>query len=122
MSIEFYPIVERFRAIDVVEDGDRVTITAAYRHVDRAVSMSMRCVTDAERGQVHTVVAGFFDREARPAYHQAYIDGGRQTFRRRRHGGDHVISEHGEVVATEEMERRVMEPRRQACAPTFFAF
>ena len=138
MTVEFYPVAERFRAIDVVEDGDRVTITATYRHADRTVfmsisrigdkpadrtvSMSMRCVTEAEQRQVHAVVTGFFDREAGPVYHQAYIDGRHQTFRRGPHGGDQVISEHGEVVATEEMERRVMQPRPQAYAATFFAF
>ena len=106
MSVEFFPIADRFRAIEVVENGDRVNINVTYRHVERAVSMSMRRVTEAERGQVHAVASGFFNRE-RPVYQQSWYGGSRHTFRRGPHRGEQVISERGEIVATAEMERRV---------------
>ena len=106
MSVEFFPIADRFRAIEVVENGDRVTVTVTYRHVERTVSMSMRRVTEAERGHVPVVARGFFDME-RPVYQQSWYAGSRHTFRRGPHRGEQVISERGEIVATAEMEGRV---------------
>ena len=69
----------------------------------------MRFVTDADRRMVREVSRGFFDTD-RPVFQQSRIGGGTQTFRRAYpdgFDGSHVISEQGEIVAVEEMERRV---------------
>ena len=109
MSVEFFPIHDRFRSIEFVEDDGRVNINVAFRHVERAISMSMRFVTDADRQMVREVSRGFFNTR-QPVFQQSWTDGGARTFRHPRHrgfDGSHVISEHGEVVTTDEMERRV---------------
>lgn len=109
MSVEFFPIASRFRSIEFVEDSGRMNITAEFRHVDRAISMSMRSVTDSDRHMVVAVAQGFFNTH-QPVFQQSCIDGSPRTFRHPRHrgfNGSHVISERGEVVATDEMERRV---------------
>ena len=109
MSVEFFPIHDRFRSIEFVEDDGRVNINVAFRHVERAISMSMRFVTDADRQMVCEVSRGFFNTR-QPVFQQSWTDEGARTFRHPRHrgfDGSHVISEHGEVVTTDEMERRV---------------
>ena len=109
MSVEFFPIADRFRSIEFVEDNGRVNINVEIRHVERTVSMSMRFVTDADRQMVREISRGFFDTD-RPVFQQSRIGGRTQTFRRAHSGGfdgSHVISEQGEIVAVEEMERRV---------------
>ena len=109
MSVEFFPIDNRYRSIEFVEDNGRTTITAGFRHVDRTVSMSMRSVTDADRRMISIVARAFFDTR-QPVFQRSRMEGGFRTFRHPRHGGysgSHVISEHGEVVATDEMERNV---------------
>ena len=109
MSVEFFPIASRFRSIEFVEDSGRMNITAEFRHVDWAISTSMRSVTDSDRHMVVAAAQGFFNTH-QPVFQQSCIDGSPRTFRHPRHrgfNGSHVISEHGEVVATDEMERRV---------------
>ena len=112
MSVEFFQIDDRFRSIEFVVSGGRTTITAGFQYVDSVVSMSMRTVTDAERRMVGVVARGFFDTR-QPVFQGSRMEGGFRAFRHPRNSGypgSHVISEYGEVVAADEMERRVEAP------------
>lgn len=115
MSTSYDPIdsqiLERFRAVHFTKSEGRMVIRMEYRNFDHEVEMSMAFRTRAQRRNAHRFMGQMFDGSAGPVYLRNCAGNGRTITRRmdEDYAGNVVMSERGEILPVDEMERRVAE-------------